>query len=90
MLQFFDFSTGDYPNVQEKYDIFCALPVKIQHEAIRWGTNDTVVRELIADFLLTNQLGISLTDYYNSDVAKNYFDNDVIVPFNWDKLHGIQ
>jgi len=44
-----------------------SLPVYIQTEGLKWGANDTVVRELVGEHLLKTQLDLTFDLWYDQD-----------------------
>ena len=84
------FYMDDFPidssNQDFMFELFNHLPSHIQSEAISWGFNDTVFRDNVFEFLCKNQFGMSCKEYYDSEIAKNYFDNNVLVNIDFEKL----
>jgi hypothetical protein len=67
---------------QEESDYFVReiLPQNISAIGHQWGFDDTVFRDEVMEFVVKEILKYSsVEEYYESDVAKNYFDNDVIL-----------
>ena len=67
------------------HEVFNCLPEDIQGEVVSWGF-DTVVKEKIFGFLLETQLGMSFEEYYDSDIAKEYFENDKKIKIDFNKF----
>jgi len=59
--------------------ILNSLPQHLQGLVISWGCSDTEVRDSIFE-LLCQRLGFgSASKYYGSDIAKNYFEQGVML-----------
>jgi hypothetical protein len=83
------FYLDDFPvssNQDIMFELFNNLPSHIQGEAISWGFNDTVFRDNVFEFLCKNQLGITCKEYYKSKIAKDYFDNGVLIELDSEKM----
>jgi hypothetical protein len=55
-----------YEDVDQK-KLWNNMPEEIQLEALRWGANDTVVRDNVFEFLLKNQLDLTADMWYDKD-----------------------
>lgn len=85
------FYLDDFPvssNQDIMFELFNNLPNHIQSVAIAWGFNDTVFRDNVFEFLCKNQLGLSCKDYYKSDIAKDYFNNGVLIELDFEKMRN--
>lgn len=63
------------------FAIFNDLPETIQGNAISFGCQDSEVQAAIFIWLCRNQLGLSTEEYYKSEVAKDYFENGVLIKY---------
>lgn len=62
--------------------ILNSLPSDIQGNVVSWGFSDTPTRESIFCFLL-EKIGFKSTDdYYESNLAKEFFQNGVQIDLN--------
>jgi len=68
------------------FDIFNNLPTHEKMLAIEWGFNDTVFRDNVFEFLCKNQLDMTCEDYYESEIAKDYFDSGYLIEIDFIKL----
>lgn len=65
-------------NEEESDYLMEILPPEISSLGKRWGYNDTVFRDNLMEYIVGEKLKYnSIEEYYNSDVAKNYFNNKV-------------
>lgn len=60
-----------YEDVDQK-KLWNSMPIEIQTEALKWGANDTLVRELVGEHLLRTQLGLTYDDWYDKDDSGVY------------------
>ena len=67
----------DLPFETQGLEFFNALPEHIQGSAVQWGFNDTCVRENIFVFLIENQFGLTVDEYYKSGILEKYYDTHV-------------
>ena len=85
-----NFYTDDFPidsrNQDLMFELFNCLPKHERMLAIEWGFNDTVFRDNVFEFLCKNQFNMTCEEYYKSDIAKNYFDNNVEIQLDFNKL----
>ena len=56
------------------FQVFNHLPEHIQGAVISWGFSDTPTKENIFEFMCENQLGMSIDEYYDSDIHKQFMD----------------
>ena len=83
------FYLDDFPvssNQDIMFDLFNHIPSHIQSVAIAWGFSDTVFRDNVFEFLCENQLGMTCENYYKSKIAKDYFDNGVLIELDFQKM----
>ncbi len=59
-----------------KLKMFNHMPQTLQGECVMWGSNDTEVRSNIAEWMCKTHLGISLSEWYDSENAKVFFANN--------------
>lgn len=80
----------DFPinNIDDDLGLFIlnSLPSNIQGDIISWGFSDTPTREEIFCFLLEIIGFKSAEDYYESNLAKEFFQNGVQIDLNNFKL----
>ena len=67
----------DLPFETQGLEFFNALPEHIQGSAVQWGFGDTCVREEIFVFLIENQFGLTVDEYYKSGILDKYYDEHV-------------
>ena len=83
------FYLDDFPISSKQdfmFELFNHLPNNIQSEAIAWGFSDTVFRDNVFEYLCDNQLDMTCKEYYESEVAKDYFDNGVLIELDFEKM----
>jgi len=68
------------------FELFNNLPPHEISLAIEWGFNDTVFRDNIFEFMCENQLNMTCEEYYKSDIARDYFDNNKLIELDFNKL----
>jgi hypothetical protein len=66
--------------------VFNNLDQLLQGEIISWGASDTVVREKLMKYLCNKLYGMTIEQYYESEIAKNYFENGTTIPINLNRL----
>jgi hypothetical protein len=66
--------------------VFNKLDQLLQGEIISWGASDTVVREKLMKYLCDKLYGMTIEQYYESEIAKNYFENGTTIPINLNRL----
>ena len=76
----------DLPFETQGLEFFNALPDHLQGEALQWGFSDTVVRENIFVFLIENQFGMTVKEYYASGILDKYYDSKVPIPVDYKRL----
>lgn len=85
------FYINDFPidsdNQDLMFEIFQRLPKHEKMLAKEYGCNDTVFRDNVFEFLCKNQLGMTCREYYESDIAKNYFDKNITIKIDFEKLN---
>ena len=85
------FYIDDFPisgNQDFMFELFNSLPKNLKGLAIQWGLSDTVFRDDVFELLCKNQLNMTCEEYYNSKIAKDYFDNGVLIEFCFNKLRN--
>ena len=83
------FYIDDFPissNQDFMFNLFNSLPNHEQGLAIQWGFNDTVFRDNVFELLCESQLNMTCEEYYKSKIAKDYFDNGVLIEFDFNKI----
>ena len=84
------FYIDDFPINDNDQDlmlqVFNCLPSDEQGLAIAWGCNDTVFRDNVFELLCDTQLGMTCAEYYESKVAKDYFDNGTLITIDLSKI----
>jgi len=83
------FYLDDFPISSKQdfmFELFNNLPKHEQMLAIEWGFNDTVFLDNVFEYLCYNQLGMTCKEYYKSKISKDYFNNDVLIEFDFNKL----
>jgi len=85
-----DFHIEDFPiNQDDKdlmFEIFNHLEKHEQGMAISWGVDDTVFNDNVFKYLCQTQLGMSVEEYYQSQIAKDYFDNGKLIDIDFSKF----
>lgn len=73
---------------EDMFRVFNALPQVDQGEVVKWGFQDTEVRDIIFTYIIRNQFDMDTDTYYESDIATDYFNNDVVLSINYEKLEN--
>ncbi len=85
-----NFYVDDFPvddsNQDFMFELFNYLPLHAKVLAIEWGFNDTVFRDVVFEFLIKNQLGMTVDEYYNSDIFDNYHNYHTLIEIDFGKL----
>lgn len=68
------------------FELFNNLPSHEQALAIEWGFSDTVFRDNVFEILCKTQFDMTCEQYYNSDFAKEYFNNRKYIELNFEKI----
>lgn len=68
------------------YIVFNQLPQKLQGEAISHGCSDSLVREKIFKYLCDKLFGMTIDQYYDSEIFKNFQKDNTLMPINIFKL----
>lgn len=76
----------DLPFETQGLEFFNALPDHLQGEAMQWGFSDTCVREDLFEFLIENQFGMSVKEYYASGILDKYFETKIPIPIDYKYL----
>jgi len=71
----------DLPFDTQGLEFFNCLPDHLQGEALQWGFGDTCVREEIFEFLIENQFGMTIKEYYASDILDKYFETKIPIDY---------
>lgn len=72
----------DDSNEDLMLELFNHLPSDLQGLAVSWGLNDTVFRDDLFEYLLENQFGWSINEYYDY----HYEDFNGNIEINFDLL----
>lgn len=67
----------DLPFDTQGLEFFNCLPDHLQGEALQWGFGDTCVRENLFEFLIENQFGLTVKEYYKSGILEKYYETKV-------------
>ena len=79
----------DYPlnfDYDLSFKIFNDMPRELQGEIVKWGFQDC--NEEIFIWLCENQLSMTSSEYYESEVADNYFENDIFIEYKTNLEHA--
>lgn len=80
--EFGEFYIDDFPINDSDQDlmlkVFNALPSEEQGLAVAWGMNDTVFRDNVFEYMCETQLGMSVEEYYKSDIYREYNEGKYI------------
>ncbi len=68
--------------------IFNLLPSNLQGLAVSWGCNDSVFRNDVFEFLVKNQFGMTVKQYYESDIFNWFIKKDKYQKFSFEKLES--
>ncbi len=84
------FYLDDFPindsNQDVMLNIFNVLPNHLQGLALSWGLSDSVFRNDVFEYLLKKLLNMSVDEYYESKIAKDWFDNGVEIELDFNKF----
>lgn len=82
-----DIYMDDLPFGKQGLKFFNSLPENLQGEILQCGPNDTVVRENLFKFIVDNQFGMTIDQYYKSDIFQNYMKNRNKMMINYSYLN---
>lgn len=87
-----DFYIDDYPidnsDAELMFKVFNLLPTDLQCDALKWGSSDTEFRGNSFEYIVKNQMGMTIKEYYDSVIFKNWQAADFAghLPVNFKKL----
>ena len=77
----------DLPFDKQGLEFFNALPEHIQGMAVQWGTNDTGFRDELFEYMIDNQFGMTVKQYYGTTISKHKYGENI--PIDYSLLPGI-
>jgi len=83
---YFDDLCFDLTKSSIRLQIFNQLPSHLQGLAVSWGCDDTEFRNMVFEFLVDNQFGMTVKEYYESDIFNYFIKKDYYQDFDMDKL----
>tara|TARA_Y100000310_G_scaffold334897_1_gene415673 strand:+ start:8792 stop:9097 length:306 start_codon:yes stop_codon:yes gene_type:complete len=69
----------------DMFKVFNTLSNYLKGKILMWGFSDTEVREELYEYFLKNQFDMTPYQYYESDIATNYFKHKIKVKFDFKK-----
>jgi len=76
----------DSMNQSMMLKIFNLLPSHLQGLAVSWGCDDSVFRDDVFEFLLKNQFDMTVEEYRESNIGKDFFVNNIYQKIDFEKL----
>lgn len=76
----------DLPFEDQGLEFFNNLPVSFQSDAMKWGVNDTEFRDNLFEYLIKNQFGMTVDQYYKSSLFEKYSKDHQTIPINYEYL----
>lgn len=84
------FYIDDFPINDSDQDlmlkVFNSLPYEQQGLAISWGLNDTVFRDNVFEYMCETQLGMSVDEYYKSEIYEEYHKDRKFIDIDFEKF----
>lgn len=76
----------DSTNQTTMLKIFNLLPSNLQGLAVSWGCDDSVFRDDVFEYLVENQFGMTVKEYYESNIFNWFMKKDVYQKISFKKL----